>query len=569
MNTLISETESDKNFINKQKLLKIGSVSLYLNNTVYNNNLSSLDSFSMLIGTPLYKGNHCEGILKTITGDFYNNNLEIDNIKGNYVFFFIREGKIYILQDKTKQISLFYDKKTKSISSSLLQLAKLRNNNLKLDKDGLFERLAIGFNLSENTIFEDIIKITPENQELLQKELNIEFLQHQKNEINSIKFHNEGKEKSIQCQLDHLSRYFQLIDKTFENKTGDLGLSGGFDCRLLLALAKKKLNTKLHLHTHFTEGVHESQIKYAMLLANEYDQDLTKIKTISPTKLSDVELTKMMDENLTFFDGRSARHLGAYSQTYTEWYKKESMDNAFYSLNGLGGEIYRDSYFTGTKKMNWDDWARRYLFLPLTNEVLPEQILSELSFKLKTIIKRELNWTEDYYDILFTHAYYGLIKMPQCNGNLVSAYNKVSPFLLPFVEPDNVMEALKAIFYIGVGGKYQAEMMKQLSYNIAQIPNSYGNSFVNLGCKHLFWSYIKTIGGVGRRERLVNKKLKNKAQSTDYSDFLKALYSIEIMEKSFERLKNYLPESNIRMALVDSSQRRNVIFNSYLLYKYF
>ena len=537
----------------------------FLDDSILRYEKSKLNRLSFCLGTPLYEGVPFDDILGTVSAEFFNDNLDISNLKGNFLFVFIKDEEITILSDRGRQHQLFYNKITGAVSNSLQLLVESNRNKYKLNKMALYERIAIGFNLGEDTIFENIIAITPKNKEILRR-LNIHYLNQGIVNANKLVFHDSGKADSLNRQISVLSDYFKLIDQTFPMKSGDLGLSGGFDCRLLLALASQNLTQKLHLHTHATAGVHEGQGGYAEKLAQVYGAGVTKVETSSPLDLSDEELEQMLYKNMVFFDGRSARHLGAYSQTYTADYKSASMGHGYYSLNGLGGEIYRDSYFTGNKKMTWNEWASRYLFLELSYEILPKDILHDLSAYLKKKILEELPWDKSYFDMVFTHSYYGLLKMPQCNGNLVAAYNKVSPILLPFVEPDNVVEALKAIPYFGIGGQYQAKMIKMISPDLAAVPTNYGGSFASLSWKYLIWSKMKTMGSANRRQALVTKKLLSKAQSASFQRTLESIIQRPILKSSLAKLADLVPGLNVNLALVDSTQRRNLIFLSYLLH---
>lgn len=552
--------------VEKYELIKTQDYYIYYNAAelcrYFNSNSGNLTL--ICVGTPMYKSFPYDNVLEQITQNYLENKFDIDDVKGNYCLIFIQQDTISFYIDKTGQHSVFYDTKTGNLSNSLMLLLESNSDKYTLNRMGLYEKIAIGFNIGEDTIFEEIVKLTHSNKHLLSNSgivynTNVPF------DLSNFIFHQKGKTKSLQAQVNQLSSYFQLINQTFSSRQGDLGLSGGFDCRLVLSLAQKCITNKLHLHTHYTKGVHEKDSHYAENLGKVYGMPITKVATTSPSELSNEDLEAMLEENMRFFDLRSARHLGAYSQTYTAKYKKESMKDAFYSLNGLGGEIYRDSYFTGKKKMNWDEWADRYLFLELTTEILPKEIVDELKQYLKKKIHEHVYWDKPYYDIFFTHAYYGLIKMPQCNGNLVAAYSKVSPFLVPFFEYDNVIEALKAIPYLGIGGQYQAALINKISPELAQQPNHYGNSFSKLGLKYLVWSKLKTMGSAKKRQSLVTYKLLEKAKSSSCQQSLKLLYSKNVLKESFEYIKFLIPEIKIDLALVESTQRRSLIFIAFLL----
>jgi len=523
--------------------------------------------FAGFIGTPIYKGVPFDNILNIVSQQFLEGRLAYAELKGNYIFVFAKDGVITILCDSGRQHKVFFDKKSNSISNSFQMLVDSSADRYRLNRLALYERIAVGYNIGEDTLFEEIVSITPNNCFLLKKQ-KVQYVSEPIPDPRLVSFHRHGISRSLDQQAFVLTQYFELIEQTFAGQIGDLGLSGGFDCRLLLSLANNSLTEKLHLHTHSTSGVHEGQAEFAAKLAGVYGADLTRIPTTSPLDLEDKDLRLMLERNLSFFDARSARHLGAFSQTYTESYKAASMGNATFSLNGLGGEIYRDSYFTGRKKMTWDEWAGRYLFLELTPHILPKNTLRELSIYLREKILRELKWDRDYYDILFTHSYYGLIKMPQCNGNLVSAYNKVSPFLLPFVEPDNVLEALRAIPYLGVGGQYQAKLISKISPELANISTSYGGTFKNLSWRYLAWSMLKTWGSSRKRQRLVTEKLIKKFKSQKFQHSLEELRSRQPLKEAFNTMNEIIPDVDIDLALVDSTQRRNLIFLAFSLYHY-
>ncbi len=520
------------------------------------------------IGTPLYNGIEFKSIFKFIIKQFFTKKLLYDELKGNFIFIFVKGKSVKILSDKTAQHHLFYDYNSKKLSTSFLELVKLNYGKLELNSYGFYEKVAIGFHLGEDTLFKNIIRISPENLDKVDA-FDIEYIStHTLPKLSEIQLHSSGREESLKYQEKNLNQYFSLINETFKKQTGDLGVSGGFDCRLVLALAQKNISRLLHLHTHATTGVHEGQSHFADKLAKNYGVSLTRVTTTSASQLNNISFAQMLDDNVEFFDGRSARHIGAYSQTYTESYKRESMSTADYSLNGLGGEVYRDSYFTGSKKMGWDEWSERYLFLEGAKAIVSEKELERISIRIKSFLEKKLHWKKDYYDILFTHAYYGLIKMPLCNGSVVSAYNKVSPFLLPFVEYSNVIEALKATPYLGIGGQYQADLMTRISPELSALPSHYGGGFTSLGFKYYLWSFIKTLSSARNRDAMVLKKMLEKADSLSAQRELSHLNELEIFKEAMTKLENIDKNLNLNIALVESTHKRNVSLLGYFLRKY-
>lgn len=528
----------------------------------------SIDTKVYCVGTPLYRNNAIDTVFYSIVKDYAEENLDFGKIAGNFLIVFIKGTSLKILSDKTQQHHLFYDYQTEKVSFSFLSLVEYSRDALEINRYGVYEKLALGFNLDEDTIFKNIIRITPTNTHNI-KGLSIEYLSdHNFPELSNIGFHDNGLTKSLEDQEEVLSEYFSLVDETFRAQQGDLGLSGGFDCRLLLALAENNLSKALHLHTHATKGVHEEQIKYAESLAECYRADLTIIETLPPSCLDEAALDEMLNENVNFFDARSARHIGAFSQTYTERYKCESMGPASYSLNGLGGEIYRDSYFAGKKTLSWDEWAERYLFLPGSKAIFPAEELEKISMKAKRIIKKRLLWASDQYDIVFTHSYYGLIKMPSCNGSVVSAYNKISPFLLPFLEYRNVIEAIKAIPYLGIGGRYQSMLISRISPKLSELPSHYGGSMSSLGVTYYSWALVKTLFSERWRSEILTRRLLNKSKLQSSAKEVCFVSNSLPLSKAVSAINAFDRRVKAKVAINENISKRNIIFLGFVLAKY-
>lgn len=523
--------------------------------------------YGLFIGTPIYKGVSFNQIIEQVTSDFWKNKLDIDSLMGNFVFVFWNENHIYILGDQIGNQVLFHDEKTNRFSSSFLNLILNGKSKYKINRDALHEKLSTGFNIGKDTLVKEIIKVNRLFDNRKNKE-EITFLFHNQISLNKIDFHHEGRRKSIQKQSSLLDEYFQIINSTFKNESGDLGLSSGLDCRLILSLAKKHFDNKLNIHSHFTEGVHENEIHVAEKLVKEYGTEINLVKTSKMDRLKNDEVESILSDNFSFFDGNSARHLGAFSETYTSDYRKKCMGNATFSLNGLGGEVFRDSYFTGSRVINWNNWADRYLFFPFSKESVGNQnTLNQTRDYIFDKLNQEMEFHPDKMDILTTHKYYSFIKMPQCNGSVVRSYGKVSPIVFPFIEPKITTEAIKAIPYLGTGLNYQAQLITAIDPKLAKIGSHYGFGFDKIPLKYYLWSKLKENGSVKKRNELVKQKLNRKKDSQSYIDFLDFLNETDVLKQSKEILLSYSPNTNFDDLMLESTQRRYTIFLAYSLKK--
>lgn len=535
------------------------------------NKLLSANSFeddknrkTFICGTLIYKNQSLEESLIQLHLDYHINKIDYNDLSGNFCVLFWDGVNLEILLDKLGVQQIFQREDGLVISSSFIATLQSSSKKFKINHLALSEKLVTGFNIGEDTLVTGIKKVSgklpfpvPEN--------NVEIIRP-KNQTIQIVPHNRGINKSVEAQIENLSSYFEAINRAFPTYQGDLGLSSGFDCRLILALAHKELNTPLHIHSHNTLGVHDAEIFYARQLAEKMGVDIDLTPTQSLEKTSNENIEKVLDQNLFFFDGRSGRHLGAYSETYTPDYRQKSMGNADYSLNGLGGEIFRDSYFMGNRIMNWEDWAKRFLFYPLLTEAIgSEKQAREISHMLKHKIESELDMDFSKTDLFKTHAYYGLIKMPQANGTVAQAYGKVSHFLFPFIESNIVLEALRAVPYLGTGGAYQAKLISRISPELASIGSHYGTSFNKLSLKYLLWSKLKTIGSVNTRNTLVRKKLLQRADKEFHIKLIKKINETPVLLQAKESLLSHAPYVDFDKLLLDNTQRRYILYLGHFL----
>lgn len=550
------------------KVYHFSNWSLYLNDiqTSFENCITdSSICKSVLIGSIIYKNKFGNDALKLILEDFNNQSLDVTLTKGNFIILIWDDQKWTILKDRLGVQQLFQTNDGYCFSNSFLTLLTSSGKKYKLNQEAIDEKLTTGFLTGEDTLVEGIKKVERHFPYRVD-ENEISLLTYPEHSL-EIDIHNNGKNKSIESNIGVLQDYFKELNKAKQSLKGDVGLSSGFDCRLILAAAKNTLDIPLHIHSHNTKGVHDKEIKYARKIAEVYGADIHLVPT---KKLEDAEedlIKKTLQENVAFFDGRSARHLGSFSETYTPWYKKASMGNADYSLNGLGGEIYRDSYFMGNRNLKWEDWAKRFLFFPLSEcAVANEQKMLDTSYRIKEKIEKRLNTNFDKADLFKTHAHYGLIKMPDCNGSLAQAYSTVADFYLPFIEYNQVMEALKAVPYLGIGGSYQAKMITQLSPEVAAVGSHYGFAFDKLSMKYLLWSYIKSLGPAQTREKLVKEKLMKKLETIEVQKFLDFVENSNYLKTIKSALKERFPEMDFDLMMSHNKHRRiNLFLGTFLL----
>ena len=124
------------------------------------------------------------------------------------------------------------------------------------------------------------------------------------------------------------------------------------------------------VHTHQTSRIHDNEIKVVKELSNLYGVPLTIIPTTYlPYYEGNIDV--VLRENVLYFDARNAGNIGAMSQTHTRDYKKQTSGGAKVTFSGIGGEIYRNFYFTNLPIVDVEGWLVSRIFEPSTKWLFP------------------------------------------------------------------------------------------------------------------------------------------------------------------------------------------------------
>jgi len=178
---------------------------------------------------------------KLILENFYRKNFDFfKNLRGYFVFLFydLLNNIVYIISDHRSQFPVFYgllrDKKVFLVSSELPSFCYFTN---ELEHTFLYDYFLFNYPIGTKTFIKNVFRLPPATFIKIDlKEMNIvkkryHFFNFDKNLLKGSKAIREG-----------LSTFNEIIPKYFcKNNTNLLGLSGGVDSRILLALCPPSL----------------------------------------------------------------------------------------------------------------------------------------------------------------------------------------------------------------------------------------------------------------------------------------------------------------------------------------
>jgi hypothetical protein len=520
-------------------------------------------------GTVVYQGLSYRSSLQALLNDYKTGDIKFDRLLGNYCLIFYNGKKIQFLTDRLNVQHIFVDNKLTRLTTSFLAMLASFQQPGRLNRLACFEKMMTGYIVGPDTLVEGIHQVTPQLQGELCSSC-IEFLSVPAQPVNNHPG-SENFNKSVTSQLDTLFHEFRELSNLAITYGVDFGLSSGYDSRLILALAKQA-RLPASVHSHLTKGVHESEANIAREMAEVAGMPFRSIETLKIEDYGETELLDMLSDGLYYYDGRTGDNSGALSPTYTRKYKAATLADRRLRLNGEGGEIYRNYYYTSAPRVEFYQWMKNHLFYRFAEECMTgaKKMRDELDeFVLGKISRRLGLSVNGWVDQLALRRYYGEIRLPDCEGFLANADNQLAFFIFPFVELSLLEAAYTATPFIGVAGRYEAAMIERLDAEIASFPSHYGfplnrppfsywlNSAARGYIPDRFWNW---------RKRRINAA--GRFNEGDHRRYLKLRQVSPVIPQVEDLLGDLFPEINLQPAMRHAPQRSNLLYLGYFLYEF-
>jgi hypothetical protein len=426
------------------------------------------------VGTPIYQGFPYKDGLKKLLYDYENDGIDFSNLFGNYCLIFSSKGKIQFLLDPLHVLHIFTDNTLSRFSSSFLAVLASFNETVSLNRNAFYEKLTTGYIVGSETLVSEIQRVTT-NLELEVKTPTLSFLRSPIYPLKPVSLYCDDFEQSVQRQVAALRSFVANI-KPFVMEHGcDLGISGGYDSRLLMLLAVEA-GLPLSLHTHHTKGVHDKELEIVERIASHKQLTLRVRKTLPIERHCEEDLFRILEDGLYYYDARNGDNTGAISETYTRRYKKETLGQNGVRLNGEGGEIFRNYYFTSRNRIDFPQWMIHHICYPFSEWAFKDKDIFRISLK-RNLEKMEKELDAELFgkvSLMTVRRYYAELRLPQCEGINHSADNQICFFITPFIEPSIIKKSYEALPFIGIGGRFQSAMISYIDKTTADIQSHYG-----------------------------------------------------------------------------------------------
>ena len=459
--------------------------------------------------------------------------------------------------------ALFTDTSLNTLSSHMLPLCRGINGDIHINRKAFYEKFLTGFIMPPNTLFEEVIEIDRRTAERISNAgTGIRFITSPKICINTAKA--KSFQECLKEQAETLHAHFESLWDICEGGV-DIGLSGGYDSRLVLACLHRTKTVPIHLHSHSTENDHKKDLGIAQKMA---DYIGIQCHTIPTKKLSHSDNTdEILKKSVLYFDGRSSFSIGGCGEVYTASYRESSTENTPFTLTGIGGELYRNVFDIGFRKIRFDRFMRGKVFSSSFRKAIPDD-------KYREICSDVIERAAERLDIdkrrrqskAIAHRYYCEIMMPNGQGAALDAYNQVSCCTAPFLEPAIITKGYETIPFHHSGGDFEGKLIERIDQGLAAIPSSYGYPIASRPITARIKEALRTYIPASLWEKLV-KALKNKPKRNSGSDNYEKLYvSSRTLKEAYAYMADLFPEINFSCLLHSGEDIRRVQFIAMTLY---
>ncbi len=428
-------------------------------------------------GTFAYKGLGLHKSLEAVLSDYRAGRLERDRLVGAYCFLFCRQEGIEFLTDPLGLFHVFTNAGNTVFSSSFAAVLKAGPRKYALNMPAVTENLLSGYMVGPETSVKGVYLADARYRRTF-KHGEIAFVPQPADSRHDDPRRTGSFNACVDEQLAELDRHFSLFKGVVDEAGGvDIGLSGGYDSRVLLLMAKRHFG-KVYAHSHFHRAVTADET-CAEKISSAVGVPLYRCaEAKQPAEMDVEEFERNLENTAAYNDGRVIHDYSWLVFFRTRWYREAVLRDLRFGMNGLGGELYRNHDNHCLPRVGAREWVKARVFGALTAAAAKPQALEAtldyLLDKAGATLGSDLGSrmtqqeTRRYFGELF--SVYGAAVRTNIDSQLAFS-------LSPFLDYGPRLASYRALPYLGLDGRFEAAMISRMSPQLAAITSNYGYPF--------------------------------------------------------------------------------------------
>ena len=452
-----------------------GSYRLYLNRKTLASSCSSCtNSLGSAYGTGtfIYRMEGPKESMQLLLDDFLEGRFDHASLLGHYFIFLFLPSGINILTDGTGLVKAYHDTEGSYISSSFLLAARL-HKGLTLNRAASTENLVTGGITGSETLVNEISSFSKGSFRLFR---DIEFFQPDAHAAQDTPI---SKTDALQRQSVLLGKYFSSCSKLAAAGGADIGLTGGYDSRLVLACARGHIDD-LQVHSHFRPSGSE-EWRIAKEIAEGEGIRFISPEVTPPLKMGDEMLRRVIDSSFKFNDGAISLHCNWMEEYNTLEYRLSVLGDKRLGFSGIGGEQYRNQERLYRKPWLFSQWlkfsgVRNVSGKAFLSEKDEREILERIRGKIYTIL--EFSHHKKFIDLYDLKRIQNEVMVPAYRGARTDAENRHAWYLSPLADFHVSRAAYGIVRFVKDSKRFEADLIRMFSPSLAAYPTDYGYDLV-------------------------------------------------------------------------------------------
>lgn len=425
--------------------------------------------FIAAVGTLFYKKKTGAGALRSLYDDFGGPGDLFSELCGQFAVVVRKGGVLSCFNDYFGIYHLYGDEHGNVVSSSFL--AVLRSlEEARVSPQALYEYIFDAASYGTETLIRGVRRLEtsrihalqprrkwlPKTCRLAQSELPGRF------------------EDQVDAANADLVSYFEMLRANFGERLL-LGVSGGYDSRLLLAAA---LKAGARPQLFVGGGAASADVRVAKALAAARGLRLEHFDTAALAEPPADRFPQSVEEKLEHYDGTGIR--GAINDGEEYLWRLRRMAGAAVELNGGGGEIYRDFWKIPNRRLPIREFVAKVLeFKNLDKIAAATPAFKRADYRESLVhkLKAALRTSSDTMSREQVASLYTILRSNAFAGPTSKEMNLLGYSLLPFAEPKLSFPSYRIALRHKIYGRFESEMIRRLDPALAALPSSYGHRF--------------------------------------------------------------------------------------------
>ena len=405
----------------------------------------------------------------------------------------------------------------------------------------LLENLVTGCSFGHDTCFNEIKRIRWGKSIILPGEISYFHLGKTiEQEIN------RGKRETQQSQKTEINQVFQRFIPLVQKYGCELGISGGYDSRLLLSLCLAHFpKEKISAGSNY-KNPPDTDLKIAREIAGTAGKKLKEVPVNPAAQMSGELFEQTLHRAFLFYDGQFRVNHGWTREFRTAEYRRKVLGICGFGVSGHAGELLRNDYNLDSLPFSYSLWISNQILgksgrKKMGSKQEMEGLIRYIREKLSHIIPpgKKCMTIED------AHRYYNEAWVQAGPGIRTSLENQLSFYASPFTDFLISKKAYSLIPFLGKKATYEKQLIRELHQKIYAVPFEVKNREFAIPTVFTTLAYrlgldLHYISRVFLKKR--KKKLKNLLNSlTGKSERLQNLLNNPILKKHLS-VRQYLDE---------------------------